>query len=59
MPHVLSGNNIQSNERVYFGPVDIERLRIKLYDDKGYLINLHGNNWSFTLIVESLYQYLG
>ena len=59
LPHVLTGNNIQSNERTYFGPVDIKKLRVKLYDDKGNLVNLHGNNWSFTLIIEKLYQYLG
>lgn len=58
-PYILSGSNIQSNERAYFGPVNIERLRVKLYDDKGYLVNLHGNNWSFTFIVERLYQYIG
>ena len=26
-------------------------------DDKGHLLNLHGNNWSFTLAAEQLYQY--
>jgi len=43
--------------RSYFGPVTIERLGIKLYDDKGNLVNLNGSDWSFTLRAEQLYQY--
>ena len=43
--------------RPYFGPVTIERLGIKLYDDKGNLVNLNGHDWSFTLRAEQLYQY--
>ena len=46
-----------SNERKYFGPVSIERLHISLYDDRGNIVNLHGHDWSFTLIAEELYQY--
>ena len=45
------------NERKYFGPVCIEKLQISLYDDKGKIVNLHGHDWSFTLIAEDLYQY--
>ena len=48
---------IQENMRTYFGPVDIERLRVKLLDDKGNTLNLNGGNWSFTLLCELLYQY--
>jgi hypothetical protein len=49
--------NVGGSERVYFGPVDLERMRIRLIDDQGYTVNLNGNNWSFTLLVTSLYQY--
>jgi hypothetical protein len=52
----LSGQ-FQDNKRVYFGPVDIERLRLKLLDDKGNVVDLHGADWSITLISENLYQY--
>ena len=45
------------DRRVYFGPVSIERLRITLLDDKGNILNLHGHDWSFTLIADQLYQY--
>jgi len=48
---------IQVNERIYFGPVDIDRLRIRLVTDKGDTLNLNGNDWSFCMIAEVLYQY--
>ncbi len=54
---VLKGDDLVANERAYFGPVDIERMRVKLIDDKGNPINLNGLDWSFTLQVEELYQY--
>jgi hypothetical protein len=47
----------QDNERIYFGPVDIDRLRITLLDDRGNVVDLHGADWSITLISENLYQY--
>jgi len=52
----LSGS-LQDNGRIYFGPVNIDRLHIKLIDDRGNIVDLHGSDWSITLISESLYQY--
>lgn len=52
----LSGQ-FQDNKRIYFGPVDIDRLRIRLLDDKGNTVDLHGADWSITIISENLYQY--
>jgi hypothetical protein len=49
--------SLQENNRVYFGPVDIDRMSIKLLDDKGNILNLNGNDWCVTLICECLYQY--
>jgi hypothetical protein len=49
--------SLQDNERTYFGPVNIERMAIKLLDDKGNVLNLNGNDWCVTLIAECLYQY--
>ena len=49
--------SLQDNKRVYFGPVDIDRMRIKLVDDRGYTVNLHGADWCITIIAEVLYQY--
>ena len=52
----LSGQ-FQDNKRIYFGPVDIDRLKITLLDDKGNIVDLHGGDWCVTLISENLYQY--
>lgn len=52
----LSGS-LQDNVRIYFGPVNIERMAVKLLNDKGHLLNLNGLDWSITLICDCLYQY--
>jgi hypothetical protein len=52
-----SGPGLLSNQRSYFGPVVINKLRITLRDDKGYVVNLHGNDWSFSLVTEELYEF--
>lgn len=49
--------SIQSNQRIYFGPTDVTRLQISLYDDAGNLIDLNGVNWTFTMIAQCLYQF--
>ena len=49
--------SLQDNTRTYFGPVNIERIHIKHVDDRGINVNLHGVDWSITLISENLYQY--
>jgi hypothetical protein len=49
--------SIQDNSRTYFGPVNIDRMCVKLLDDKGNILNLNGNDWCVTLICECLYQY--
>jgi hypothetical protein len=51
------GGSLQGNERAYFGPVTISKIRVKLINDKGELINLNGCDWSFSLTCEVLYQY--
>lgn len=51
------GGSMQSNIRTYFGPVNVNRARIRLMDDKGNIVNLNGANWSFGMICETLYQY--
>jgi hypothetical protein len=48
---------LQDNKRIYFGPVDIDRMHIKLLDDRGFTVDLHGSEWCITLISENLYQY--
>ena len=49
--------SLQDSSRTYFGPVNIERMAVKLLDDKGNVLNLNGNDWCVTLVCECLYQY--
>ena len=49
--------SLQDNARTYFGPVNIDKLRVKLLDDKGNVLNLNGCDWCVTLICDCLYQY--
>lgn len=49
--------SLQEGVRTYFGPVNIERMGVKLLDDRGILVNLNGGDWCVTLICECLYQY--
>jgi hypothetical protein len=42
--------------RQYFGPVDISKMKIEVYDDKGNLLNLNGQDWSLTLLSQHEYQ---
>jgi hypothetical protein len=55
--YVEFSGSLQDNKRTYFGPVDIDRMRVKLVDDRGYTVDLHGAEWCFTMIAELLYQY--
>ena len=55
--YIEFGGSLQDNKRIYFGPVNIERMRVKLMDDKGNTVNMNGADWSVTLISENLYQY--
>jgi len=48
--------NIVSEPRKYFGPVDIQRLRIQLFDDMGRQLDMNGGNFSFCLTFKVLYD---
>jgi sucrose-6-phosphate hydrolase SacC (GH32 family) len=50
------GTSLQDQERSYFGPVNIQRMSVKLINDKGEIVNLNGADWSFSFICEQLYQ---
>lgn len=54
---VENANSLTFNTRRYFGPVDIERIEVKLLDDKGNLVQLNGGEWSFSFFADQLYQY--
>jgi len=42
--------------RNYFGPVDIQKLRITLYDEYGRVMNLNHMDWSMELMFECIYS---
>jgi len=50
------GGTLQNQDRVYFGPVNIHRMAIKLVNDRGDIVDLNGANWSLQFICEQLYQ---
>jgi len=54
--YVEFGGTLQQQERLYFGPVNIHRMSITLYTDKGTVLDLNGVNWSFSFVAEQLYQ---
>jgi hypothetical protein len=54
--YVEFGGTLQNQERLYFGPVNIFRLSIKLIDDRGDVVDLNNNEWSFSFICEQLYR---
>lgn len=52
-----NGDSLLSSTRKYFGSTNIERLRIKLLNDKGQEVNLNNMHYSLSLLCESVYQY--
>ena len=50
----LTGHANRSRE--YFGPVDIQRLTIKLHDEFGRIIDINNMDWSFTITFKKLYN---
>ena len=54
--YIEFGGTLQNQQRLYFGPVNIHRMTIKLITDKGDTVDLNGSNWSFSFVCEQLYQ---
>ena len=56
---IISFKNEKTEEtkRVYFGPVKLRKFNVKLLNDKGFEVNLNDRDWSFSLIVNQLYQF--
>lgn len=51
-----NGTSILEKERVYFGPVNIKKIHIKLIDKYGNLVHLGNSNYSLTFLFEKLYS---
>jgi hypothetical protein len=54
--YVELGGTLQNQDRIYFGPVNIHRMAIKLVNDRGDIVDLNGANWSLQFVCEQLYQ---
>jgi len=54
--YIEFGGTLQNQERIYFGPVNIHRMSIKLVTDRGDIVDLNNVNWSFSLLCEQLYK---
>ena len=48
--------SIYSEPRYYYGPVNINKLRIKLIDEYGRILNLNNMDFSFTVSLISIYS---
>lgn len=47
---------IVSEPRKYFGPVDIQKLKIQIIDEYGKIINMNNSNFSFCINFKMLYD---
>jgi len=43
-------------ERIYFGPTDIAKLHIKLYDEYGRIVDINNTDFSFSIELEVIYD---
>lgn len=48
--------NIVTEPRKYFGPVDIQKIRVRLYDEFGKILDMNNSNFSFCLVFTILYD---
>ena len=53
---IISDDELLSEKRQYFGPVDIQRLHIRLYDEYGRVVNMNNMNYSFCITLEQMYK---
>lgn len=52
-----SGNDLLEKKRTYFGPVNIQRIRVELRDKYGEILDLQGMDYSFSLELEVGYDW--
>ena len=51
-----STSNAINREKRYFGPVNIQKLKITLYDDLGRVLDLNNMDWNLELAFECVYN---
>lgn len=52
---IMIESALETNKRLYLGPINIDKLKIVLTDDIGNVVDLNGLDWSFSFIAEHLY----
>jgi len=53
---IVSERKLITEPRKYFGPVDIQRLRIRLLDEHGRIMYMNDTNYSFCLLFKLMYD---
>jgi hypothetical protein len=53
---LLMETDIITEPRRFFGPVDIQKLHIQVYDDHGRILDMNNSNFSFVLNIKMLYD---
>lgn len=48
--------NLITEPRKYFGPVDLQRLKIQLFDDHGRILDMNNCDYSFVINLKLLYD---
>jgi hypothetical protein len=51
-----SSSNAINREKRYYGPVNIQRLKITIYDDFGRILDLNNMDWNLELAFECVYN---
>jgi hypothetical protein len=49
-------NQMDFRSRTYFGPVDIQKMRVTVFDEFGRIINLNNMDWSMAILFECMYE---
>ncbi len=49
-------NQMDFRSRTYFGPVDIQKIRVTVFDEFGRIINLNNMDWSMAILFECMYE---
>lgn len=53
---LMMETDIITEPRRFFGPVDIQKLHIQVYDDRGRILDMNSSNFSFVLNIKMLYD---
>jgi len=53
----FKNSDLEDGKREYFGPVKLSKFKVRLLTDKGFDVNLHDNDWNFSVVVTQIYQF--